>query len=75
MARETRWTSVGRRSLAIPMLAGYMGPYTKPTTAAETAFSINEGTNQMRRCMQAAMTECIKSTTARDESKTKEAHG
>ena len=36
--------------------AGYMGPYIRPTIAVEAAFSMNEGTNQMKRCMEMAIT-------------------
>lgn len=55
-ASDTRWTSVGRRSRAESRFEGKTGPYTAPITAVEMAFSTNDGTRRMRRCMTKATT-------------------
>ena len=49
-------TSDGRRSLAIPSMAGQTDPYRRPIRLVEKAFSMLEFTNQMRRCMTRATT-------------------
>jgi hypothetical protein len=55
IAIETMCTSLGRISLQRPNVPGNIGPYIKPTTADEKAFSIVELINQIRIVMRKEM--------------------
>jgi hypothetical protein len=58
IAIETMCTSFGRTSLQRPSVPGNIGPYIKPTTVDERAFSIVELTNQIRMVMRKATPGC-----------------
>lgn len=58
IAIETICTSFGRTSLQRPSVPGNMGPYIKPTTVDERAFSIVELTNQIRIVIRKATPGC-----------------